>query len=75
MADTEQQQRITKQGRLWWLSFEASSFTKDAAGSLSLHAVNGLFVQAQVLLEPIPHTPGGEKEGVCLSERHIHLSS
>lgn len=51
---------FTKQeGLLWWLLwFRASSPTRDAAGgqarSPSPLAVNGLFVQAQVLLGVCP---------------------
>jgi len=49
---------IHKAGRLWWFPFGASSLTKDAtrglARSPSLLGMNGLFVQAQVLLEPVP---------------------
>lgn len=61
MADTRAAADGHKAGRLWWLQcFQASSSTKDAAGgqarSPSLLAVKGPFVQAQVLLEAIPHT-------------------
>lgn len=52
---------FTKQEGLWWLHwFGASSPTKDAAGGQARRpsplAVNGLFVQAQVLLESVPNT-------------------
>lgn len=59
MANTGAAEDVHKAGRLWWSPFRASSLTKDAAGgqarSPSLLGVNGLFVQAQVLLEPVPH--------------------
>lgn len=58
MAYTRAAEDVHKAGILWW--FRASSLTKDATGgqarSPSLLGVNGLFVQAQVLLESIPHT-------------------
>lgn len=45
---------------LRWFPVRASSLTKDATGGQAhsplLPGVNGLFVQAQVLLEPVPHT-------------------
>lgn len=60
VADLRAAEDVHNAERLWWFPFRVSSLTKDATGeqarSPSQLSVNGLFVQAQVLLEPVPHT-------------------